>query len=69
MDRNWKRIAAIALLAYAGLAVILYVATGFPDPSCGCLIKVTIFFSAMASPIIAAVGVFLFIKSRKNAVL
>lgn len=66
-NRNWKKIIAIILLAYAGLAVLLYIATGFPDPSCGCPIKVMIFFSAMASPVLTVIALVLILMNRKAA--
>jgi hypothetical protein len=62
-----KIIIAIVLLAYAAISIIAYVVTGFPDISCGCPIKLTIFFSAIASPVLIAIALLLIRKDRMIA--
>jgi len=57
-------VTAAVLLAFSTISIVTYVATGFPDISCGCPIKLTIFFSAIASPVLIAIALLLIRKDR-----
>ena len=61
-----RKVLAVILIAYAIFSIVAYVATGFPDTSCGCPIKVTIFLSALASPVLIIIAVLLIRHSGKQ---
>jgi len=65
--KSWKRIAAFILIAYACLAFLVYAATGFPDASCGCPVKVTVFVSVIVSPaLIVIAGVLMRLDKKEG---
>ena len=62
-----KVLPAVILLGYSILSIAAYIATGFPDASCGCPVKLTIFFSTIASPVLIAIALLLIRKDRMAA--
>ena len=66
MPKGHRMILAGAILfAIAVFSIAAYIATGFPDFSCGCPIRVTITISTIASPIIIVVAILLVRKGSK----
>jgi len=61
-----KRVLPVVLITYAIIAIVAYVAAGFPDLSCGCPVKVTIFLSALVSPILIIAAVLLIRRTGKR---
>jgi hypothetical protein len=60
-----KKVAMI-LMAYATISIVAYVASGFPDLSCACPIKITIVLSTLASPFLIITAVLLLRHNGKQ---